>query len=194
MYLNHSEATPHLSPWKNCLPWNWFVAVQSLSCVWLFVTPWNAACQVSLSFTISWSLLKLRSIESMMPSNHLIVYCPLLLLLSIFPSIRVFSSESALCIRWPTYRSFSFSISPSNQYQGWFPLGLTGLISLLSKGLSRVYSSTTVRKHQLFGFQPSLWSNFHIRTWLLEKPQLWLYGPLSAKWCLCILIHCLGLS
>ena len=93
------------------------------------MTLWTAACQVSLSFTISWSLLKLRSIESMMPSNHLIVYCPLLLLPSIFPSIRVFSSESALCIRWPTCRSFSFSISPSNQYSGlisfrtdWFDL------------------------------------------------------------------------
>ena len=80
------------------------------------MTPWTAACQASLSFTISWSLLKLMSIESVMPSNRLILCCPLLLLPSIFPSIRVFSSESALHIRWPKYWSFSFSISPSNEY------------------------------------------------------------------------------
>ena len=102
-----------------------------------------------------------------MPSSHFILCCPLLLLPSIFPSIRVFSSETALPIRWPKYWSFSFSSSPSNEYQGWFPLGLTGLISLLSKGLSRVFSSATVRKHQFFGVLPSLWSNFHICTWLL---------------------------
>ena len=88
--------------------------VQSLSCVQLFVTPWTAACLVSLSFAISWSLLKLKSIESVMPFNHLILCHPLLLLPSIFPSIRVFSSELALCIRWPKY--CSFSISPSNEY------------------------------------------------------------------------------
>ena len=101
-----------------------------------------------------------------------------------FPSIRVFSSELALCIRWPKYWSFNFSISPSNEYQGWYPLGLTGLISLQSKGLSRVYSpqlNTTVQKHQFFGTQPSFWSNCHICTWVLEKPWLWLDGPLSAK-------------
>ena len=108
------------------------VVVQLLLCVLFFVTPWTAACQASLSFTVSWSLLKLMSIESMMPSNHLILYHPLLLLPSIFPSIRVFSNESALCIRWPKY--CSFSINPSNEF--WFPLGLTGLISLQSKGLS----------------------------------------------------------
>ena len=108
--------------------------VQSLSLVRLFVTPWTAACQASLSITISQSLLKLMPIESLMPSNHLIFCHPLLLLPSIFPSIRVFSSESVLPIRWPKYWGFSFS--PSNEYQDWFPLGLTGLISLLSKGLS----------------------------------------------------------
>ena len=86
---------------------------------------------------------------------------PLLLLLSIFPSIRIFSNESALHIRWPNYWSFSFSISPSNEIQGWFPLGLTGSISLQSKGLSRVFSSTTIRKQQFFGPQASLWSNSH---------------------------------
>ena len=92
------------------------VVVHSLSRVWPFATPWTAACQDSMFFTISWSLLKLMSIESMMPSNHLILCRPLLLLPSIFPSIRVFSNESALHIRWSKYWSFSFSISPSNEH------------------------------------------------------------------------------
>ena len=92
------------------------VSVQSLSHVPIFVTPWTAAHQASLSFTISQSLLKLRSIESVMPSNHLILHCPLLLLPPIFPSIKVFSNESALHIQWPKYWSFSFNISPSNEH------------------------------------------------------------------------------
>ena len=91
------------------------LSVQSLSCVWLFVTPWTAARQASLSITNSWSLLKLKSIDSVMPTNHLIL-CRPLLLPSIFPSIRVFSNESVLLIRWLKYWSFSFSISPSNEY------------------------------------------------------------------------------
>ena len=95
-----------------------FSSVQSLSCVRLFVTPWTAACQASLSISISRSLLKFMFIESVMPSNHLILCCPLLFLPSIFPIIRVFSNESALCIRWPKYWSFSFSFSPSNEYSG----------------------------------------------------------------------------
>ena len=100
---------------------------------------------------------KPMSIESVMPSNHLILCCPLLLLPSIFPSIRVFSNESTLRISWPKYWSFSFSISPSNEYiQDWFPLGWTGWISLPSKGLSRVFSNTTVQKPQFFGAQLSL--------------------------------------
>ena len=94
------------------------VFVQSLSCVQLFATPWTAARQASLSFPISQSLLKLMAIESVMPSNHLILYGPLLLLPFIFPSIRVFSNESALRMRWPKYWSFSFNISPSNEYSG----------------------------------------------------------------------------
>ena len=105
------------------------VVVQSLSYVWLFVTPWTAAHQASLSITNSQSLLKLMSIESMMSSSHLILFHPFSLLPSIFPSIRVFSSELALCIRWPEYWSFSFSISPSSKYSGlisfridWFDL------------------------------------------------------------------------
>ena len=118
----------------------------------------------SLSFTISWSLLKFMSIGSMMLSNHLILCCPLLLLLSIFHSIGVFSSESALGIRWPKYWSFSFSISPCNEYSGWISLGLTGLISFQSKGLSRVFSSTTIQKHQFLDAQLSLWSNSYMHT------------------------------
>ena len=96
--------------------WKHFSSVQSLSHVLLFAIPWTAACQASLSITNSWSLLKFMSIESVMPSNHLILCSPLLLLPSVFPSIRVFSSESVLHIRWPKYWSFSFSISPSNEY------------------------------------------------------------------------------
>ena len=125
------------------------VVVQSESCPTL-CDPITAAHQVSLSFTISQSLLKLMSIESVMPSNHLILCCPLLLLPSIFPGIRVFCSELALHSRWPKYWNFSFSISPSNEYfQDWFPLGLTGLISLQAKELSRVFN-TTVQKHQFW--------------------------------------------
>ena len=95
-----------------------FSSVQSLTRVWLFATPWTAAHQASLSITNSQSVLKLMSIELVMPYNHLILYRPLLLLPSIFPSIRVFSNESVLCIRWPKYWSFSFSISPSKEYSG----------------------------------------------------------------------------
>ena len=154
--------------------------VQSLSCVQLFATPWTAARQASLSFTISQSLLKLMTIESVMPSNLLILWHPLLFLPSIFPCIRVFSSELSLCIRWPKHWSFSFSISPFNEYSGlisfridWFdllavqgtsPSEWTGWISLQSKGLSRVFSNTTVQKHQFFSAQPSLWSMSYIHT------------------------------
>ena len=104
-------------PNKNYMQYQ-FSSVQSLSRVRLFATPWIAARQASLSITNSWSLLKLMSIKSVMPSNHLILCRPLFLLPSIFRSIRVFSSESVLCIRWPKYWSFSFSISPSNEYSG----------------------------------------------------------------------------
>ena len=157
-------------------------------------TPWTAAHQASLSVTNFQSLLKLMSIESVVPSNHLILCHPLLLLPSVFPSISVFSSESAVASGGQSIgASTSASGLPMN-IQGWFPLGLTGLISLQSKGLSRVFSSTTVWKHWFFGAQPSLWFNSHIHTWLLEKPYPWPDGPLSAKWCLCFLICCLGLS
>ena len=125
-------------------------SVQLLSHVQLFATPWTTAQQASLSITNSQSLLKLMSIESVMSSNHLILCHPLLLSSSIFSSIRVFSNDSVLHIRWPKYWSFSFSISPSNEHPGLISLGWTGWISLQSKGLSRVFSNTTVQKHQFF--------------------------------------------
>ena len=143
-------------------------AVHLLSSVQFFETPWTAAHQAPLSFTITWSLLKLMSIELVIASNHLILCRPLLLLPSIFPSIRVFSNESALPIRWPKYWSFSFSIIvlPMTS-QDWLALGLTGWISLQSKQLSIVFSNTTVQKYQFFDAQPSFWSNSHIHTGLL---------------------------
>ena len=122
------------------------VVVQLLSPVWLFVNPWTAVCQASLSFTIYQSLLKLLSIESVMPSNCLILCHPFLLLPSIFSNIRAFSNELALCIRWPKF--WSFSISPSSEYTGFISLRLTGLISLLYKELSGVFTSTTIQNHQ----------------------------------------------
>ena len=135
------------------------------SLVQLFATPQTAAHQASLSFTGSRSLLQFMSIESVMLSNHLILCHPLLLLPSI---LRVLSSGSDLQIRWQSTRaSASTSVLPMN-IQGWFPLGLTCLISLQSKGLSRVFTSTTVQKHHFFDAQPFLSSNSHIRTWQLE--------------------------
>ena len=137
--------------------------VSSLSCVWLFATPRTVACQASLSFTISYILLKLMSIESGMPFKHLILCCPLLLSFLAW----VFSSESALHIRWPKYWSFSFSIDPANEYSelisfiiDWFDL------LAVQRTLK---SSSIIQKHQFFSTQPSLWSNSHICTWLLEK-------------------------
>ena len=123
---------------------------QSLSRVRLFATPRTTARQASLSITNSWSLPKPMSIESVMLSNHLILCHPFLLLPSIFPSTRVFSNESALRIRWPKYWSFSFSFSPSNEHQGLISLRMDWLDLLASKGLSRVFSNTTVQKYQFF--------------------------------------------
>ena len=132
------------------LPFFTIVIVQSLSSVWLCATPWTAARQASVFFTKSRSLLKLMSIESVIVSNCHILGHPLLLLPTIFPNIRVFSSELTLSIRWPKHWSFCFSISPSSEYSWLISLGLTGGISLLSKGLSRVFFNTTVQKHQFF--------------------------------------------
>ena len=154
----------------------WFSWVQSLSRLQLFVTPWTAAHQASPSITNSQSLLKLMSIESVMASNHLILCRPLLLLPAIFPSIRVFSNESVLCIRWPKYCSFSFSISPSKEYSGlisfridWF--GLLAVQGTLKSLLQHHNSKASVLRCSAF-----LWSNTHIHTWLLEKQWLWLDG------------------
>ena len=134
-----------------------FSSVQSLSYFQLFATPWTAARQASLSITSSQSLLKLRSIESMMSSNHLILCCPLLLMSSIFPSIRVFSNGSALHIKWPKYWSFSFSISSCNKYSGLISFRIDWLDLLAVQGtLKRVFFNTTVQKHQFFGVQLSL--------------------------------------
>ena len=136
-----SAHSRHELPPREESPWISFLIIQSLSHVWLFATPWTAVHQASLSFIISRSLLNFVSIESVTPSNHLILCHPLLLLPSIFPSIRVFSSKLALHIRWPKYGASALaSVFPVN-IQGWFPLGLTSLISLQSKGLSRVFSS-----------------------------------------------------
>ena len=153
-----------------CTEYSIAVVVQSLNHVPLFTTPWTAAYQAFLSFTISQSLLKIKSIESIMPSNHLILCHPLLPLLSIFPSIRVFYSELALYIRWPKYWSFSFSISPSNEYSELVSFRIDWFYLLAVQGTLKVFSSTTVQKHQFFSAQPSLWSSSHIHTWLLEKP------------------------
>ena len=157
------------------------------------MTPWTAACKASLSFTISQSLLELMSIELVMLSNHLILCCLLLLLPSSFHNVRVFSNELALHIRWPKY--WSFSISPSSECSGLISFRMDWFDILVVQGtLLAVFSSTTVQKQQFFRTQPSLWPNSHIHTWLLEKPLLWLYEPLLAKWYLCFLICCLGLS
>ena len=157
--------------WKTAfLPDLSISSVQLLSSVWHFETPWTAAHQTSLSMANSQILLKLISIESVMPSNCLILCHPLLLLPSVFPSIRVFSSESVLHIRWPKYWSFRFSISPSNEYLAlisfmtdWFDLPAI-------QGTHKSLVQYHISKHQFFGAQLSLWSNSYIHTWLLEKP------------------------
>ena len=145
------------------------VAVQCSSTnVRLFATPWTAALQASLSITNSQSLLKLMSFESVISSIHLILCHPLLFLPAIFSSIRIFSSESVLRIRWPDYWSFSFSVSPSNEYSGLISFGIDWVDLQLPKGLSRVFSNPTVQKHQFFGTQLSLWSN---SSGFLHMPQ-----------------------
>ena len=144
-------------------------SVQSLSHIWLFVTLWNTARQASLSITNSQSLHKLISIESVMPSSHLIVFCPLFYLPSIFPSIRVFQMSQLFASGGQSIGvSDSTSVLPMNT-QNWSPLGWSGWIFLQSKGLVRVFSNTSVKKHQFFSAQLSLQSNSHIHTRLLEK-------------------------
>ena len=141
---------------KDCIKYIYICCCSVTQSCLTLCNPWTAAHQTSLSITNSWSLLKLMSIESVMLSNYLLLCHPLLLPPSIFPSIRVFCNESVLCVWWPKYWSFSFSISPSNEYSGLISLGWTGWISLQSKGLSRVFCNTPVQKHQLFISQLSL--------------------------------------
>ena len=131
------------------------IVVWSLSCIWLFVTPWTVACQATLSFTVSWSLLKFMSIESVMPYNYLILCHPLLFLHSVFPSIRVFSNELALRIRWAKYWSFSFGISPSNEYSGLISFRMDWLDLLAVQGtlkslLQHHSSKASVIQHLVF--------------------------------------------
>ena len=153
-------------------------SVQSLSHVRLFAIPWTAAHQASLSFTNSQSVLKLMCIKSVMPSNHLILCCPLLPLTSVFPSLRVFSNESALHMRRPKYLSFSFNIHPSNEHSGLISFKMDWLAllavqrtspkrsspTLLQTLLQRVFSNTTIQKHRFFRAQLSSQSNSHIHT------------------------------
>ena len=157
-----------------------FSSVQSLSCVWLFVTPWTAALQAPRSITNSRSLLKLMSIALVMPFNHLILCHPRFLLPWIFPSIRVFSNESVLRIRWPKYWSFSFSISPSIEHSGlisfrmdWFDHAVQGTL----KSFLQHHSS----KASVLWHSASFMAQLHIQTWLLGKPYLWLDWPLLVK-------------
>ena len=132
--------------------------------------PWTVARQAFLSITSFWSLPKLMSIESVMPSNHLILCCPLLLLPSIFPSIRVFSNESVLCIRWPKYCSFSFNISASNEHSGLISFRMDWFDLLAVQGTLKSLLHTIVQKHEFFSTELSSESNSHIHTWPLEKP------------------------
>ena len=147
-----------------------FSSVQSLSCVWLFVTPWITARQASLSITNSQSSPKLTSIESVMPSSHLILCHPLLLLPPNPPSIRVFSNELTLCIRWPKYWSFSFSIFPSKEIPGLISFRMDWLDLLAVQGTLKSLLQHHSSKASIFGAQPSSQSNSHIHIWPQEKP------------------------
>ena len=209
-YLNIPHSLAGLGLWRywylclKCLPLaastsfpyyliNTFVVVQSHSRARLSATPWTAACLPSLSFTISLSLLKLMSFESVMPSNHLILCHPLSSDLQSFPASVSFPVSQLLASSGQSIgSSTSASVLPMNT-QHWFPLGLIVWISFQSKGLLRAFSNTTVCKHQLFGAQFSLWSNSHIHTWLLEKPSFD-YTAFVGKVILCFLICYLGSS
>ena len=145
-------------------------SVLSLSHVWLFATPWTAAHQASLFITKSLRLLKLMSTESVMPSNHLILHHPLILPPSIFPSIRVFSNESVLHIRWPKYWSFSFNISPSNEYSRLISFRMDWVHLLVVQGTLKSLLKHHSSKASILQCSVSLYSDSHIHTWPLEKP------------------------
>ena len=159
----------HFQRWRRKVPFSpqhlvdlTFVVVQSLSHIQLFVTPWTAARQAFWSFTVSLSLLKLMSIESVMPSNHLILCHPLLFLPSIFSSIRVFSNESVLLIRWPNY--WSFSLSPSSEYSALISCRIDWFDPLTVQGTLNILLQHHNLKASILSIQPSLWSNSHICT------------------------------
>ena len=135
-----------------------------LSRVHLFMTPWSPAGQAPLSFTISWSLFSFMSTESVMLPNHLVFYQPALLLPSVFPSIRVFSSESSFHIRWPKYWSFNFNISPSSECSRLISFRMDWFDLLAAQGTLKTLLQATVQKHVFFSIQFSLWSNCHIHT------------------------------
>ena len=171
--FNESWNLPWSSKWLKWLVNKFplqFSSVQSLSRVWLFVTPWSGARQAFLPITNSWSLLKLMSIKPMMPSNYLTLSCPLHLLPSIFPSIRVFSNEPILHNRWPKYWSFSFIISPSNEYSGLISFRMDWLDLLAVQGTLKSLLQHHSSKASILQRSAFLWSNSHIHTWLLEKP------------------------
>ena len=157
LYLYFFSSYLGVCPKNVKFSWDQFSSVAQL--YQLVATPWTAAHQASLCITNSRSLFKLMSIELVMPSNHLILCRPLLLLPSIFPSIRIFSNESVLCIRQPKYWSFSFSISPSNEYSGLISFRIDWLDLLAVQGTLK-----SLLQHQFFGAQFSLWSNSHIHT------------------------------
>ena len=176
-----------------CFPvihlWAFVIVVQSLSHVQLSVTPWTTAPQASLSFTISWSLLKLMSVESVMPSNHLILCHPLLLRLQSFPASGVFlKSQVFESGGWSIEASASVSVLPMDS-QGWFLLGLTGFISLQSSGLSRVFSSTTIWMQKFFGAQLSLWSNSHWKKHSFDYTDLGQQSDGSLLCLACVFSH-----
>ena len=158
-------------PWENVsVIQSEIVAVQLLTHVWLFETPWLETSQAPLFSTICRSLLKFMSFESVMLLNHLILFCPFFFHLQSFPASWSFPVSWLFASGGQSIgASASASVFPMN-IQGWFPVGLTGLISLLSKGLSRVFSSTTIQKHQFFTTQPSIWSNFYTQYTATGKP------------------------
>ena len=169
-----------------------YVVVQLLSHVWLFTTPWNAVHQAPLSSSISRVCSNSRPLSWWCYLTISSSAIPFSICFQSFPTCGLFQRVGSFTLSGQSTGA-SASVFPMT-IKGWFPLGLTNLISLQSKGLSRVFSSTTVSKHQFFSAQPSLWLNTHMSTWLLEKPKFWLFGPLLANWCLCFLICYIGLS
>ena len=146
------------------------VIVQSPSRAWLLATLWAAACQASLSFTISWSSLKLTSVEWVMPSSYLIFCCPFFSCPQSFPASESFPMCPVFISGGQSIGALATASVPPMSIQDWLTLWWTGLSSLLSKGLARVFSNTTIKKHQFFNSQPSSWSDSYMSTWPLEKP------------------------